>query len=106
MKSYRIVKIETIEKMMACFSSESEYQEFGLNLNQLAQELQYLGLIMVRDSEKISQMLAKQTFNFAMFCRDNIELIQELVKSVNYSVVSEEYVENLVKEGEIEKDWK
>jgi hypothetical protein len=105
MKNYRLVKTETIQKMLATFTDDTEYQEFGLSLNQLGQELQYLGLKMVREPDKLALALAKQVFCFAMFCRDNMELIQDLVGTVDYSHVSESVVKTLTEEGELEEEW-
>ena len=105
MKKFRLVKSETLHNMLARFTDDKEYQEFGLGLNQLGQELQYLGLKMVREPEKLAMALAKQTFCFAMFCRDNIELIQDLVGTVEYDNVSESAVKSLTEDGELEEDW-
>ena len=44
MKIYKLVKTETITKMLECFSNQTEYEQFAININHLNQELQYLGL--------------------------------------------------------------
>lgn len=105
MKSYKLVRTETIEKMLGSFTDVMEYQKFGLDVNQLSQELQYLGLKMVRDHEKVDKFLAKQIFTFAMFCRDNFELIQAIVGAVDYRVVSDDEMKILTEEGQLEEEW-
>lgn len=104
MMNYRLVKAETIKKMIDTFCNDDEYQTFCISLNQLSQELQYLALRMVRDPEKMSTSLLKQVFTFSMFCRDNMDLLQELINIVDYNVIDKEMVKNLKEEGELEEN--
>lgn len=105
MKTFRLVKTATIDKMIASFANHDEYSEFVIAANQLMQEFQYLGLKAIRNPELLSIIMAKQAFSFAMFCRDNFDVISSLVKIVDYEIVTEDHINNLAEDGEIEAAW-
>lgn len=76
----------------------------GLSINQMQNELMYLGMQMSRDKEeRISMYVTKQIMTLALYCRSNMELIQQLVSVIEFETITEEQLRKLEEEGGIEK---
>ncbi len=95
MKRYMIVKRESLKKMLDCFSSEEEFVAFSDELSALVQEITFAGTLALRnqeDQELVTTMALKQHFVLALFCKQNIEIIHELIKAVEYTEVTEQEI--------------
>ena len=98
MKKYLIVKNETLTALLDCFSSQEEFYDFGYDLSLLIEEIIFTGAVARREQENTEQvklLAVKQFFLLAMFCRENMDLIKDLVNVVEYTEISEEEKQKL-----------
>lgn len=93
MKTYLIVKPETIEKMLKAFADVEEYSEFMSGLIGMSDEISFADAYNKRAEDtdiNVSINMAKVLLMFTTFCRGNIEVIQELIRNVEFELVQQE----------------
>ncbi len=104
MKKYLLVTTDTLENIMNCFCDDDEFAGFTGDLSSMIGEVIYTGQKALRESddeEFVSLMQLKQVFLFAMFCRDYIEVIHDLVNVAEYSEITQEQKDQLKQETQI-----
>lgn len=93
MKTYMVVKTETLQKMYDSFAGVEEYTDFIMDLMSLSGEISFANEFNRRTEPTDLQVgvnMAKMLLSFSLFCRGNIEVIKELIRLVEYEVVQEE----------------
>ena len=93
MKTFIVVKGETLEKMLDAFANQQEYTDFILGLIEISEEIGFANGFVKRagDDNLLSGVnLAKILVMFSSFCRSNMEIIQELVRQIEFEIVQEE----------------
>lgn len=101
MNRYMVVKTEDLLKLLECFSTQAEFTEFGEGLACTIDEIVFTGNVVARNMDKkefVSLMTMKQIFIFALFCRDNMDTIHDLVSKIEYEEVTEEVKKELERE--------
>lgn len=98
MKRHMIVKGEVLKKVLDCFCTQDEFQDFLVDMGGLMNELNYSGQTAWRDidNKELGNLMAmKQVFLMGQFCKDNIEVIRDLIRVVEYT---EKIPENMKKD--------
>lgn len=101
-KKYIVVSGPVLMEMMDCFASLDEFDHFIADLISCMEEMKFIESTGRRDSdnEKAPAIAAmRMMFLFAYFCRDNIELIQQLVPKIRFDMMDDE--EKTAKMGEL-----
>lgn len=91
-KRYYIVKTETLVKLLRCFSSQEEFHQFLHHLNSLSKEMNFIDQVIERNpdnDEAIAMLDCKKLFILSVLIKENIELIHEMIKVVEYKEKSE-----------------
>lgn len=102
MKKHIIVKREALENMLNCFVDQEEFQNFSRDLCGMIEEIitSHAAASGNRDDEELVTALAlKQLLVVGIFFRNNIELLHELVKAIEYHEVSPDELEDLKKKS-------
>lgn len=93
MKSYMIVKTETLEKMLDSFSNAEEYRDFVGDLMAMSGEINFaqeFNRRMEATDLQVGVNMAKMLLSFVIFCRGNIEIIQDLIRVIEFEIVEKE----------------
>lgn len=93
MRRYMVVQKSTLVSLLDSFTDEEEFVKFGQDMSDLLEEMIYTGYTARRnleDSEQVTALTLKQYFLFALFCKDNIEVLQQMMRVVDYKEVSPE----------------
>lgn len=91
MKKLIVIKTTDIVKVMNCFVDHEELQDFYNQLMTLVSEIEQTHDKMMRVDESSSLLLlAKQLFVMSIFCKENIEIIKQLIGEVKYQEITEE----------------
>lgn len=93
MKKYMVVKTETLEKILNCFTEKDELDQFMLELHILIDEINFSNMLIIRsveDSEEGTVLLLKQLFLLSVFFKKNIEVLKSIMQVVEYREVTEE----------------
>jgi hypothetical protein len=100
MKNYVIITKEDSLKLLDAFSDLNEMDVFFKGLSDLMNEHLFNSMMMSRvDQDTADSIFLKQICMFSMFCRDNIELIHQLVKNLNVRPMTEDEIQQLKQEG-------
>jgi len=99
MKQFKVVTPEIISKIDKCFASQQEAEEFMLDFHHLISELDYITRTLPKADKRCGTMLMfKQLCQFSLFCREYSEIIQNLLRTVNYELLTEEQIQEMTKE--------
>lgn len=99
MKQFKVVTPEILSKIDKCFASVEEAEEFMQDFHHLIAELDYITQTLPRADKHCGTMLMfKQLCQFALFCREYPEIIQNLLRTVNYELMTEEQIQEMTKE--------
>jgi tRNA C32,U32 (ribose-2'-O)-methylase TrmJ len=88
MKRYYSVKTEILAELLECFATQEEFIEFTHHLNGMTEEMLFINQLTVRnseDSEVVTLMALKRLFILAIFVKENIEVLHELIRKVQYT---------------------
>ncbi len=92
-----MVTPETLNKLGQCFANSDEVQQFIVQMDNLAHEMVFSEQMRNRVSEKDSVLvLLRQVAVFTLFCREHMELVQQLVKNCVTEEISEEELKKLM----------
>ena len=96
MKRYMLITTQTLSKIGQCFSDPQEIETFLLQLEELSSEIVFTTAMRQRVSdEDVAALILKETAMFTIFCRNHIELIQELVKNLDCQEISEDEMKQM-----------
>ena len=98
---YMVVKTEILQKIAGCFASLDEFNEFTSNLQALIKELQFGNQLIERHLDNVDVItvsLLKQIFLFGVFCRQNMDVVKEIVNYVDFEEISKEQSERMRKD--------
>lgn len=99
MKKYLLVTPEALNKIGQCFSSAEEMQTFLSQMDQLIQEVMFLIQMRTRVKEEYCPvLLLQQSCVFSIFCREHIELIQQLIANLDCKEMTEDEINNYQEE--------
>lgn len=101
MKKYLVVKTENLQKILNCFANQEEFENFAGELAGMIDEIIFSGHVAQRNIENtefVTLMALKQFFIFGVFCQQNIELIHEMIKVIEYTEVTEEEKKGMSKD--------
>lgn len=112
MDKHLTVTDKSVKTLRECFVDDNEFLEFGQNLHTLAnfllkssqdcetllRKLNYL----INDPKKKYELECEYSYKqimaictFTLFARENIELINELVKNVHFEILTNEEIKGL-----------
>lgn len=103
-KKYLLIESDYVKNIQVLFSDSEELLLFCNDLkNFITETLNISADITLKEgNEEASKKAAlKIVFVFGILCRKNMEMIREIVKHVNYKLVNEEEMNELIKK---EKD--
>lgn len=91
MKKYMFVKTETLEKLVDCFASAEEMQNFIQDLHTLMHEIHYSSLSAVREGTEHFSLITsfKQIIQTSIFFKDNIEILQQTMRCIEFREATE-----------------
>lgn len=100
MKTYIVIKTDCLIKMLDSFGTPEELEEFGTQLSSLIEEIIFAGNLSERNMDKpefVRLMTMKQLFLFTLFCRNNVDLIHDLISKIDYTEITEEERNEILK---------
>ena len=85
------VSVETLNKLITTFSDSEEYGGFIHKLDVLVEEISYLQHLSHRqeDHNGLCIINAQSLLSIALFCRENMDVIHELVRRVEIETLPE-----------------
>jgi hypothetical protein len=95
------VKTESLKKILDCFTNQEEFHNFAQDLAGVIDEIVFTGHVAHRNldhDEFVTLMALKQFFVFGLFCQQNIEVIHELIKVIEYTEVTEDEKKDMTKD--------
>lgn len=100
MRKQIILTDECVRNIAQSFSDPEEAQFFISDLDDATDELSFLYQLRIRSTseEQTALFVIKQACTLAMFCREHIELVQQLISCLDYRDLTEEELKEL--EGE------
>lgn len=98
-KKMVIVEAETLKNLLDCFSNAEEYQTYIESLVGLITEFTFSRAFQERadTQDEVDNQTIKQVFMMAIFFRENYDLIQNLVRVVDYKHATEEEAQEFIK---------
>lgn len=100
---YVVVQTDVLKKIAGCFSSEEEYTEFAHSMQSLVRDLEFDNQIIDRNIENetvVDVTVLKQIFMFGAFCRENMDVISEIVRFVDFKEITKEERDRIWKGGD------
>lgn len=97
MKKYLHISMDTVEKVCSVFCDDNEMVNFIQNIDDLARELSFISESARRlhDETPKAALMIKEICVLALFFREHIELVHELIKKMKLEEVSEEEFKKL-----------
>ncbi len=93
MKKYKVITVETIQKISNCFTDTDEVIDFVKSMDILAEEIVFAKQYMQRTSGDLSAaQLAIQIIAFTDFCRERMDMLNQLVRSLDFQEMTEEEI--------------
>lgn len=92
MKKYNLVHAESLKKLAGCFTSHEELCEFLEQLRGICDEIEFSDHLMRRNISDLSSLrvlMLKKLFMFTLFCKQNIEVLHDLVNKIEYTEITE-----------------
>lgn len=85
MKKFRMVDAATLNKLAACFASSEEVYTFIGHMDLVVDELKFNSLLRDRlaGEDGACEVTMRQVCVFALFCREHMELIQDLIRNID-----------------------
>lgn len=91
MKNYMMITPESLIKMCKCFSNTEEAATFMNHLADLTEELFFQGQLAKHvDEEAKITIIMKQICIMSLFVREHMELIHQLISSIDGKNISED----------------
>lgn len=96
MKNYMMITPESLVKMSQCFSNAEEVATFMNHLADLTEELLFQGQLGKRVSEEANiNIVMKQICIMSLFVREHMELIHQLISSIDSKSITEEEIKKM-----------
>jgi hypothetical protein len=102
MKKHMVVKKECLSRILDCFSSREEFDDFLHMFYTLVREVTFANECARRDIENEEYakiIMLKQLFVLGLFCKSNIEILRELIQAIEYDELTNEQIEALKEEN-------
>lgn len=99
MEKHFLVKESMLYKVGESFSDINELFEFMDNLAEMIQQISkssYFAINTVLTTREKGLVLLQQLFTFAVFCRNNIEEIREMISKVDYIELTEDEIKGIL----------
>ncbi len=100
--SHFMITKESLEKMIGCFASSEEFDKFNEELAASIDEVLFTQMIRNRktdDTEMQTALTLKQIFIMIVFFRNNVEVLLDLIRCIDYKEISSE------EKDQIDKQW-
>lgn len=95
-KKHMLVTSETMGELGRCFSNPEEIVTFLSQMGTLAKEITFAAEMRNRVSERDAVYVSlRQVCLFTLFCREHVELVQQLIKTVKIQEVTQEELDNM-----------
>ncbi len=95
-KGTRMVTPETIDKLIKCFESTEEVTVFLEQMKTLSDELIFNFSLMQRVDDLSSfNVCTKIICLFSLFCRENVEIVRQLISNIEFKELTEEDMKKL-----------
>ena len=96
MKNYMMITQESLLKISQCFSNGEEIETFMTHFMDLTEETYFNMLLAKRtDDDTATNLFMKQLCLLAIFCREHIELIHEMINALDCRPMSHEEIDKL-----------
>lgn len=103
MKKMLMIDNECLLKLADCFSDTEEMQTFLQQIEATTKELIFLGMLRDRVEEDAGPaVLMQQVAVLTLFCREHIELIQQLIQNLETREMTEEERQEMVDGDELD----
>jgi len=94
MKKRIVVTSDTLQRMTDCFTSHEELNAFLGDLTGLADEITFTNQLICRHLQDSDNRMAliltmKRVVLFAIMCKENIEVIHDLLGVIEYKEITE-----------------
>jgi len=105
MKKFKVVMPETLLELAKCFSDGEEISTFLKSLEVVASEILFtIELIRrahpVKTSDEMAiQVTAQPLVCLAAFCREHMDLVNQLVRTFKYTEMTEEEIQAIEKQN-------
>lgn len=93
MSDFFVVNRQTMENILDCFSDTEEFIEFAEDMTAMITEILKCGNQICKhegNDEVCEEMVLKQLFMLSLFFRRNFDVIKELVRVVDYTLLDSE----------------
>lgn len=91
MRRLFLVTPEALLQVAQCFSGPEEFETFVGQMAGLLEELSFMGQLESRvDQDAAAIVRLKQICVFTIFCRENMDLLHQLIASTNVREITEE----------------
>lgn len=100
-----IVKREVLQKLLECFADQEEFIQFSADLNGMINEILFAGQLAYRNIDNedyVRLMVIKQFFVLGVFFKENVELLHEMMKSIEFREVTQKEKDRLEKGKRVE----
>lgn len=97
MKKYLHISMDTVDKVCDCFCDDAEMMNFVSSIDSLSNELSYIveSGKRARDDALRGGLAIKEICVLALFFRENIELVNQIVNTMHLEEVTEEEFKKL-----------
>lgn len=96
MKKYMLVTPETLAKLGESFANAEELETFVTQMDQVAQEVIFSGQLRAKvPREHLPYVVLKQICVFALFCREHVELLQQLIQDLDCREITAEELQQI-----------
>lgn len=96
MKKYKVITQKTVNKIGECFTDKEEAIDFITSLDFLAEEMVFAKQYRERSQERSSATsLAMQIIAFTDFCRERMDMLNQLVGALKFDEMTEEEIKRL-----------
>lgn len=107
-KRYLLVTKETLQKIASCFASGEEMVDFARQFSDLIEEVLFSAQLAKRsgfNDDYSKLMVMKQMFMIGVFFRDNLEVLHQFIQAINYTEITKEERDKLVKDNLAGEEW-
>lgn len=95
MKKVRVVTTETLQRIANCFSDHGEVVSFITNLEEVVDDINLCVIHRKRsNSTKGSKLILEEICRMAIFCREYVELIRDLIRNIDLQEMDEDEIKN------------
>lgn len=101
MKKIMVISNDCLLKLANCFSNNEELKTFIIEMEASLREVTFLSLLRDRvEEDEGPAALMRQVAVFSLFCREHIELIQQLIRNLEGKEMTEDQIKEMMDDDE------